>query len=343
MEKIDFVLPWLDSEDLRWKTEKQRWEGATKGQLSTSEDANGVFRFRGDSEMLRYWFRSVEAFAPWVNKIHFVTCGQRPEWLNENHPKLSFVNHSDFIPSKYLPTFNVNTIEMNIHRIQDLSERFVYFNDDIFLLKPIDSSFFFRDGWPVLVNNLRYPSDIGYYNWSRLVFNDYCLVNKSFDIEKAIWNNRKKWFSISMLGYRRARRNFICFLANRTLPVSTFGHVANAHLKSSFEEIWEEWPSVLDTTCSHKFRADDQVNQWLAIAWNLAKGCFYPVHENKRGRIWNISPKNINEIDVCIRQQLFPQVCLNDSQFNLEPDRCSKVIVEAFDSILPMKSGFEKS
>ena len=342
MEKIDFVLPWLDDEDPHWKAEKGEWEQRASGLKSIAEDANGSFRYRGDSNMLRFWFRSVEAFAPWVNRIHFVTCGQKPNWLNECHPKLNLINHVDYIPLKYLPTFNANTIEMNFHRIPGLSERFVYFNDDMFLLQPIDASYFFRDGVPVQVNNLRYPIDIGYNNWSRLIFNDYCVVNKSFDINASIWENRKKWFSVSALGFKRARRNFICYWANRTLPVSSFGHVANPHLKSSLEEIWEKWPEVLDVSCSHKFRSDDQVNQWLAVAWNLAKGTFHTIHEKGRSLIVNISPKRIDEIDATIRQQKYPQICVNDSQFNTDPEKCSQVIHCAFESILPMKSSFEK-
>jgi len=72
----------------------------------------------------------VEQFAPWVRKIHFVTCGQKPEWLNADHPKLSLVNHSDYIPQQFLPTFNSSLIEIYLHRIPDLTEHFVYFNDD---------------------------------------------------------------------------------------------------------------------------------------------------------------------------------------------------------------------
>ncbi len=342
MEKIDFILPWLDDKDPQWRTEKKKWEGESLCDSSSVTDANGACRYRGDSEMLRFWFRSVEAYVPWVNRIFFVTCGQKPEWLNENHPKLSLVNHWDFIPRKFLPTFNSNAIEMNFHRISTLSEHFVYFNDDMFLLRPVKPSFFFQLGTPVIVNNLRYPTIFGYNNWSRHAFNDYCLVNKSFDIGKSIWNNRNKWFSVSALGLKRARRNFICFLANRTLPVGMFGHLASAHLKSTFEEIWEKWPDELDTTCMHKFRADDQVNQWLAIAWNLAKGSFFPSLENDRGRHWNISPQNINEIKDCIKHQMCPQICVNDSQQNIEPEKCSKIITEAFEFILPNKSSFEK-
>ena len=83
----------------------------------------------------RWWFRAVEKFAPWVNKIHFVTYGHLPKWLNIDNPKLNIAKHSDFIPQKYLPTFSSFPIEVNLHRIKGLAERFVYFNDDMFLLK----------------------------------------------------------------------------------------------------------------------------------------------------------------------------------------------------------------
>lgn len=342
MEKIDFVIPWVDSLDPKWIVEKNKYEKGDSGEIvSSAVDANGSFRYRPETDMLRYWFRGVESFAPWVNKIHFVTCGQKPDWLNENHPKLNLVKHTGFIPAKYLPTFNANTIEMNFHRIEGLAERFVYFNDDMFLLQSIESGFFFRNGLPVLINNLRYPADVGYFNWSRLVFNDYCIVNRSFDMDKSIWDNRKKWFNVSVLGYKRARRNFVCYLANRTLPVSTYGHLAQPHLKSTFEEIWNRHPDVLNATCMHKFRADDQVNQWLSVAWSQAKGSFYPAHEKSRGRHFDISPRSIAEIEIAIKQQQYPQICVNDSQHNTEPEKSSEIIIKAFDAILPNKSSFE--
>lgn len=343
MEKIDFIITWVDGSDPKWIAEKQKWEkGVCLESVSSGEDANGYFRYRADEKLLRYWFRSVEQFAPWVNRIHFVTCGQKPDWLEENNSKLNLVNHSDFIPDKYLPTFNVNPIEMNFHRIGELSEHFVYFNDDTLLLQPLNPEYYFRDGCPVIVADLRYVERVGYNNWSRMVFNDYCLVNGSFDIGDSIWKNRKKWFSISALGYKRVRKNFLCFLANRTLPVSTFGHVPSAQLKSTLAEIWKMHPYVMDNTCSHKFRSDDQVNQWLMTAWNLAKGCFYPANGKTRGRIYNVSTKNINEVEAVIKGQLYPQVCLNDSERNDNPEKCSQIIVEAFDKILPHKSSFEK-
>ena len=50
---------------------------------------------------------------------------------------------------KYLPTFNANTIELNLHRIEGLAEQFVYFNDDMFITDHVKPEDFFRDGHPM--------------------------------------------------------------------------------------------------------------------------------------------------------------------------------------------------
>lgn len=123
-DQIDFVITWVDGNDPDWKEEKNRF-------TSTSEDDNRVQRFR-DWNNLQYWFRGVEKFAPYVHKIYFITWGHIPAWLNINNKKLIIIKHSDYMPSKYLPSFNSNAIELNMHRIKGLSEKFVYFNDDVF-------------------------------------------------------------------------------------------------------------------------------------------------------------------------------------------------------------------
>ena len=342
MEKIDFVLTWVDGSDPGWLAEKRKFQGKD-GATNVLDDSNTACRYRPDIELLRYWFRAVEKFSPWVNKIHFVTCGQKPDWLNENHPKLNLVNHKDYIPSEYLPTFNANTIEMNFHRIDGLSEKYVYFNDDIFLTRPILPEFFYKREGPVLSTDLRYYNGIGYNNWSRLLFNDYCLVNKSFNIRNSIWKNRRKWFNLKELGARRTAHNVICYIANNTLPVGLYGHVAHPHLKSTLQEIWDKYPGVMDQAMMHKFRTDDQVNQWLLCAWNQAKGCFYPAHESKIGKNFSLSPDNVENVCEAIQKQQFPQICINDTKSNTEPERCTSKIIAAFETILPLKSAFEKT
>ena len=79
MEKIDFVLTWVDGSDPDWLAQRREY------QPGRGTDA-GESRYR-DWDNLQYWFRGVEKFAPWVNKIYFVTWGHVPKWLNTAHEK----------------------------------------------------------------------------------------------------------------------------------------------------------------------------------------------------------------------------------------------------------------
>ncbi|GMO18334.1 MAG: hypothetical protein Ta2A_26630 [Treponemataceae bacterium] len=125
---IDFVLLWVDMNDPVWQKKFNRYLPTANSEKTDTR----AIKYR-DWDNLRYWFRGVEKFAPWVRKIHFVTSDQCPEWLNLDAPKLHYVTEADYIPAEYLPLFNCNPLEINFHRIKGLSEQFVYFNDDMFL------------------------------------------------------------------------------------------------------------------------------------------------------------------------------------------------------------------
>ena len=167
MNEIDFVILWVDGNDPAWHEEFVRTRQAE------NDDASEI-RYR-DWRNLHYWFRSAERFAPWVQKVHFITWGHLPAWLRRDHPKLHIVNHRDFIPAEYLPTFNSNTIELNIHRIEGLADRFVLFNDDTFLTRGCWPEDFFRRGVPCDMARLSVvqPSSVGH-----IIYNDLELINR---------------------------------------------------------------------------------------------------------------------------------------------------------------------
>ena len=102
-DKIDIVIPWVDGNDIKWQNEKNKYK------QKKDEKLNNSSRFR-DWDNLQYIFRGIEKFMPWVNNIFFITWGHLPKWLNVDNPKLKIINHKDYIPSKYLPTFNSHTI-----------------------------------------------------------------------------------------------------------------------------------------------------------------------------------------------------------------------------------------
>ena len=104
--QIDFVVTWVDDRDLEWRKERAKYSG-DRGTDNRDE------RYR-DWDLLRYWFRGVEKYAPWVRKIHFVTWGHLPAWLDTSNPKLHIVKHEDYISKEYLPFRQ--SISQNNHR-----------------------------------------------------------------------------------------------------------------------------------------------------------------------------------------------------------------------------------
>jgi len=343
MEKIDFVVTWVDGGDSEWLAEKRKYLDAASSASSSlaGGEANADCRYR-DCGLLKYWFRSVEKFAPWADRVFFVTCGQKPDWLDETNPKLRLVNHVDYIPSEYLPTFHSDTIELNLHRIPDLSERFVLFNDDMFLLRPARPTDFFRSGLPVLPCDLGLPRWIGCSLASRVVVNNGGVLKLGLDVERLVRKNIWKFADVRALGFARAVKNVISFAVNKTWIPGTFGHLPLAHLKSTFEEIWRSQPKAMERTSRSRFRIDDGVSHWLACAWDMVSGRFCPSNEKRVGETFILGDGNCDRICAAIRSQAYRQICINDTDRISDPDRTFAEVAKAFDSILPGKSSFER-
>ncbi|MBR0460313.1 MAG: Stealth CR1 domain-containing protein [Victivallales bacterium] len=338
-ESIDFVLTWVDGSDPAWLAERSKYEQPGSGMASGG--ANATCRYR-DFGLLRYWFRAAEQFAPWFHRLYFVTCGQKPDWLKESHPKLRLVHHTDYIPAAHLPTFHSNTIELNLHRIPELSEHFVMFNDDVFLLRPTSPDFFFRNGCPRLPCDLGIPRWFGYSNISRVVLNNSGVLRRSLDVERLIWKHIWKFVDIRSLGLARAMKNLVSFAVNRIWIPSTFGHMTMPHLKSTLEELWRVQPDILERVSRSRFRTDECINHWLACAWNMVTGKFYPIHEQSLGEFTALNEKNLARVCEMIRRQSKPVICLNDDGSTQDVEACSQEAAHAFEAILPQKSSFEK-
>ncbi len=167
---IDVIYTWVDGSDSEWQKSRAEWFHTMNPEAPPTQDAQAARRFR-DREELRYSLRALQAYAPFVRHIYIVTCEQKPKWLKD-HPKISIVSHKDiFRKSSDLPTFNSMAIEANLHHIPGLSEYYLYFNDDVFLMRPMKESDFFTEEGKVriflskhpLENGPPLPNDNGFY------------------------------------------------------------------------------------------------------------------------------------------------------------------------------------
>ncbi len=324
--KIDFVICWVDSKDEEWQKEKAEFSP----DIMTD---NRDIRYR-DFDNLQYWFRGVEKHAPWVNKIHFITWGHLPSWLNTNHPKLNIVKHEDYIPKEYLPTYSARPIEVNLHRIEELSEQFVYFNDDMFIVKPVKSTDFFLEGYPrdIAAIDIAIKADEIHGSAAQ---NSIYIINKYFDKKKSIRKNFSKWYNPIYGKY-----------LIKTLLLSPWNyftgfhvsHLPNAFLKSTFIEVWEKESDRLIFTSSNKFRNKSDLTQYIFKFWQLASGNFKP--GKAMGKNFNLG-KNLESAVTAIEKQNYKLICLNDSDLINDFEKTKEKINQSFNKIFPDKSKFE--
>ena len=182
---IDIVVTYLDDTDKTWQEEYNKYKKleVEKGIIEeTNAQAFGEERIRNWDNM-KYWMRGIETNCKWVNKIYFVVQkeSQVPEWLNTDNPKIQVIYHDQFIPKELLPTFNAMIIETFIPLIDGLLENYIYFDDDIFVLNPIKSTMFFRDGLPVHKDTTfwgkgNYATHVG--AWGNNLDNSYNIEKK---------------------------------------------------------------------------------------------------------------------------------------------------------------------
>jgi len=325
---IDFVVPWVDSNDPSWQKNFKKYSEEAGLNTDFSEK-----RYR-DWDLFKYWFRGVENYAPWVNKIHLITNGQFPEWLKLEHPKLNFVCHEDYIPSEHLPIFSSHPIELNMHRIDGLAEQFVYFNDDMFIKAPISREMFFKNHLPCDSSVMHILDGKGISN---IMANGVAIVNEHFDKRDSLKYKPSNW--VSPKYGKQVIRSLLL------MPWTQFSgfydyHLPNAYLKSTLEEVWANESEKLSDTTARKFRSSLDVSQYVFRYWQLAKNNFIPIGKHKIGDFYMVGVVPLDEIIKSIKSPEKPIVCLNDHDpQNFE--HTVQTIKNAFDEIFPEKSSFE--
>lgn len=273
--------------------------------------------------------------------IHFVTWGHVPAFLNIENPKLHIVNHKDFIPAEYLPTFSSHVIELNVHRIPDLSEQFILMNDDTFIIRNMSESAFFQRGLPCTYGGevpIHLSGSIG--TWLHAAVNDLGVVNAHFPKREATALHRRKYVNSSY----RWQDNLRTWMLEELFPDYFTGfknlHAPAAYLKSTFQDVWDAEPEILDSTCRNRFRSNSDVNQWVMLWWQVASGMFMP--HNTDNVVMNAVPDSVGTLCEIIRGQKHDMLCINDPDGEEDIAGLMAQLKDAFSAILPEKCSFEK-
>lgn len=135
---MDVVVTYVDGNDPVWRRSFEECLG-----IPVREK-----RYR-DWGTLKYLFRGIENCMPFIDNVYLVVSSrsQVPSWVSD---RVRIILHEDIIPKEYLPTFNSGTIEIFLHMIEGLSERFIYFNDDLFPVLPCSEEDFYLNGCPAI-------------------------------------------------------------------------------------------------------------------------------------------------------------------------------------------------
>lgn len=328
--QIDFVITWVDGTDSTWQDEFNKY-------LPPQHNSDiREIRYR-DYDLLKFWFRGVEKYAPWVRKVFFVTNGQKPEWLNIKHPNIQWIKHSDFIPEEYLPTFNSYSIEIFLNRIPQLSEHFVYFNDDFFILNKLKPDYFFHKGLPCSMSVLFAYSGGG---TTPELMNSLELINRNFKKSDVL---TKYFFKFINVTYGKYLLFNFCLFPWKFFTGFYLTHGPVSFLKSTFETVWKKEKQVLQATAKSKFRKRDNVSLFLFYFWDICTGKNSPKNIKRYTEYFELHTDSVSSIVDTIIKQKKPLITINDSEYKMDFFHIQSQLKKAFEKIFPDKSRFEMS
>ena len=227
---IDAVILWVNGNEDKHRNKISKYVE------NKSVSSSKKFRTRFDQvNEIKFTIDSILKFAPYIENIYIITDEQTPDFLEKNVKKdcyssVSIVDHSVIFESyeEFLPTFNCRPIETCMHRIPGLSEHFIYFNDDFFLINPTKPSDFFRNGLPVLRGQwLKFDKDIFY-----------------------------KKFKKTRIGHKRAQQKGAEIIGFN--KYYNFKHTPHPLRKSTFETYFKANAKVFLDNIKFKFRNENQ-------------------------------------------------------------------------------------
>ncbi|TQI70187.1 Stealth-like protein [Gramella sp. Hel_I_59] len=152
--EVDAVITWVDGNDENWQ---KKINAYSENKINFASKKH-LKRYNSIGE-IEIAIKSIIKFAPFIRNIFLVTDDQTPESFNslklsaqKKDINLEIVDHTIIFSGyeEYLPTFNSCSIISMLFKIPNLSEHFIIFNDDTFLMKKVSVDDFFIGGEPII-------------------------------------------------------------------------------------------------------------------------------------------------------------------------------------------------
>jgi len=278
---VDAVYLWVNDQDPTWQAKRAEFRPTTEGSVATAKS-----RFRQFNELVTS-IQLLAVNAPFIRKVFIVVDDQQPDIsriIGDLPFEIVLVNHSEFIPSKYLPTFNSRSITSHLHLIPELSERFLYLNDDVFIARKSRVEDWF-DGQKL-----------------RLRFTE-----TKFPVLESLAENevlyRARWKCVELAKARG-------WAVTDQMPE----HAAYPLTKSIMKSLWELFPKELEETAAARFRSKDAIlPELLAFYFAIGTKLGVPAENSTYKYIpMNEASGILPLIDLALKPNRFLSLCLND-------------------------------
>lgn len=277
--KIDFVFPYVNPNDKIWQKEYLKFK--------KEKDFNKNERFR-DFSLLKYIFRSIEKYAPYIDTVYLIvsSVSQVPSYINKDYKKLRIITHTEIIPESYLPTFNSNTIEMFIQNIPNLSEHFIYSNDDFIFTNntTVDDFFVLNE------NKIKLAYD---YKYKKMPITFQYCCKKTYQVVAKLFYNRK----INNENYEYLKQ---------------FHGAASPRLLSDCKECYKLLETPIKKSITQFRDLERNYNQYLFGYYSLFKGNAIKLESNKIGNYVDANNGLEHMLDA-INNNPSKMLCINDT------------------------------
>ena len=297
-KSIDLIITYVNGSDRQWINDYVKY---------TRTRNPSAVRFRSWGT-LKYMFRGIESYMPFVRNVILILArpSQVPSWLNKENVRI--VYHDEFIPKQFLPTFNSCTIESFFWNIPGLTDRVIYFNDDMFPIRHLTEDDFFTGDVP----NIKFtePEAYSYRN----IFRAQCrsgmdLVTHALGLPK--------------------------FTADKVIRPY---HISGSITKDSMDKIKLLCENSINDTIT-VLRNPKNVNQYIYSYYQYFTDNY--VDKVVDYKYYELNDKTIHDITREISSGNHHMVCLNDSDKLKDYARVRYLLQTCFERKFPNKCRYE--